>query len=139
MSSKDLEELDHKKLAAHAQEGWNLAGHRARQWVEEEEKVKRLELQVGAMKPVVEAATILIEAEKKSTNAELRFDLDCLLNDLRIAVEKVTPNDSVIPELPDRIDGDGPQARGICAKCKRPMQFADGICFDCNGGNDPGD
>lgn len=29
--------------------------------------------------------------------------------------------------------------RWHCAKCGKPMQFADGICFDCNGGRDPGD
>jgi hypothetical protein len=26
-----------------------------------------------------------------------------------------------------------------CAKCKKPMQFFDGICFSCSGGKDPGD
>jgi hypothetical protein len=26
-----------------------------------------------------------------------------------------------------------------CAKCNKPMQFFDGICFSCNGGKDPGD
>jgi hypothetical protein len=26
-----------------------------------------------------------------------------------------------------------------CANCKKPMQFFDGICFECNGGRDPGD
>jgi len=29
--------------------------------------------------------------------------------------------------------------RGHCAKCGKGMQFADGICFTCNGGKDPGD
>lgn len=30
-------------------------------------------------------------------------------------------------------------ARWHCARCRKPMQFADGICFACNGGRDPGD
>jgi hypothetical protein len=32
-----------------------------------------------------------------------------------------------------------PDKRGHCGKCGKPNQFADGICFACNGGRDPGD
>jgi len=30
------------------------------------------------------------------------------------------------------------ETRWHCAQCGKPMQFADGICFACNGGEDPG-
>jgi hypothetical protein len=45
-----------------------------------------LQLQVSEWKPIVEAARTLIEAEK-SDNAGLRFGMDCLLKDLRKAVD----------------------------------------------------
>jgi len=43
------------------------------------------------------------------------------------------------------LDGETEQnvtARGTawhCARCGKRMQFFDGICFACNGGQDPGD
>ena len=50
-------------------------------------KIQVLELQISEWKPIIEAARTLIEAEKKSDNAGLRFGMDCLLEDLRKAVD----------------------------------------------------
>lgn len=89
------------------------------------------------------------KALQKAKDLELQLsDIRDVLRKLRSLVDAYTAVYPLVDEalsythgpkgIVSRIDETAVK-RWHCAQCKKPMQFADGICFACNGGRDPGD
>jgi len=62
-------------------------------------------------------------------------------NDLDLIYQAILENRRLLLRLLGETE-QNVTARGTawhCARCGKRMQFFDGICFACNGGQDPGD
>ena len=83
---------------------------------------------LGESRGLQRAAEIAREEGNCAENGVL---MDCLYCYIAAAIDREREGQKV-GERPPRKDWH-------CAKCGKPMRFMDGICFDCNGGRDPGD
>jgi hypothetical protein len=66
--------------------------------------------------------------------------IDALCDEVEQARQVMGVGAACVAVYQERIAAlEGDRTAWYCAKCKKPMQFFDGICFACNGGKDPGD